>query len=260
MLYISQSKDQIKVIANRKLNPGSELGLKGSLGFSVLAKQDNFYLLKPNFPVSKMQSIMKRYGQTPLPPYIKHSKLSEKQKREKYQSVFAKAGLSVAAPTASLHFTKSLVKKLQKQGIDVKFVTLNVNLGTFAPLKQNNLNTGRLHEEVYEIDAKTASELNLAKKNGKPIIAIGTTVVRTLESAAGKNGLTKLSGSTDLFIRPGFKFKFIDGLITNFHVPKSSLMMLVSAFMGQKDLLRSYSLAKEKGLRFFSFGDGMLIY
>ena len=165
----------------------------------------------------------------------------------------------MAAPTASLHFTKKLVTNLKKQGIEVKFVTLNVNLGTFAPLKEENIISGKLHSESYEIDKKTAADLNLAKQNGKNIIAVGTTVIRTLESAANNNQLTTLSGQTQLFISPGYQFKFIDSIITNFHVPKSSLLMLISAFIGREKLLEAYKKAIKKGFRLFSFGDGMLI-
>ena len=202
---------------------------------------------------------MQKYGQTPLPPYIKNSPLTEKQKRKEYQSIFAKAGLSVAAPTASLHFTRKLTANLKKQGTEVKFVTLNVNLGTFAPLKEENLMSGKLHLESYEIDKKTAGDLNQAKQQGKTIIAVGTTVVRTLESSAKHHEFKKLQGSTDLFIYPPYKFQFVDSLITNFHVPKSSLLMLVSAMTGRKKLLNIYQKAIKKKFRLFSFGDGMLI-
>jgi S-adenosylmethionine:tRNA ribosyltransferase-isomerase len=225
----------------------------------VAEKEGQFYFFKSDFPVNQIKSVLQKYGQTPLPPYIKNSKLTEAQRRKEYQSVFAKQGLSVAAPTASLHFTKRLISKLKKQGIEVKFVTLNVNLGTFAPLKQENLNSGKLHSETYEVDKKTAADLNAAKKKGKKIIAVGTTVIRTLESAAKNNKLVNLSGQTRLFIQPGYNFKFIDGCITNFHVPKSSLMMLISALVGRKKLLSLYQKAIKQKLRFFSFGDGMLI-
>jgi len=231
--------------------------------------------------------IIRRYGITPLPPYIKNSPLTEKQRREQYQTVFAKTGLSVAAPTASLHFTKKLMTNLKKQGNDIKFVQLDVGLGTFAPLRDENLKTDKLHREFYKIDKITAAFLNRAKAQGRDIIAVGTTVARTLESASarskpGRDGssikhhkLAKLTGTTDLFIHDNYQFKFIDGLITNFHVPKSSLLMLVSAFAGRhpgsaragpkqgrtgrKKILSLYQQAIKKKFRFFSFGDGMLI-
>ncbi|MFA5990704.1 MAG: tRNA preQ1(34) S-adenosylmethionine ribosyltransferase-isomerase QueA [Candidatus Doudnabacteria bacterium] len=261
ILYISHDKNYIQVLSNRHLPIDAKIRLAapGKSSFTVVKKVNQFYYLKPNFPINKIKSILEKYGRTPLPPYIKHSPLTEKQKKEQYQTVFAKAGLSVAAPTASLHFTKSLIAKLKKQGIAVKYVTLNVNLGTFAPLREENLTTGKLHTESYTIDKKTARELNLARKQNRTIIAAGTTVVRTLESATKNGQLKTLSGKTQLFIQPGFNFQFATGLITNFHVPKSSLLMLVSAFAGKKTLFNLYQKAITKKFRFFSFGDGMLI-
>jgi len=263
VLYISHNAKLIKVLANKKLPVGSIAVFDGrqkqQYKFTIMKKQNQFYFLKPNFPTAKMPAILEKYGQTPLPPYIKNSPLTEKQRRDEYQSVFAKAGLSVAAPTASLHFTKKLISNLKKQGIEVKFVTLNVNLGTFAHLREENLKSGLLHSESYSIDKKTMRDLNQAKRVGKIIIAVGTTVARTLESASKNQRLIKPSGNTQLFIRPGFTLSFMDGLITNFHVPKSSLLMLVSALVGRKKLLDIYQKAIKKRFRFFSFGDGMLI-
>lgn len=264
ILYIGHDKNYIQVLCNKHLPINSQASLTHAREwtkpkFTVIKKVNQFYFLKPNFPTSKIKSILEKYGRTPLPPYIKHSPLTEKQKKEQYQTVFAKAGLSVAAPTASLHFTKNLIAKLKKQGITIKYVTLNVNLGTFAPLREENLTTGKLHSESYEIDKKTATELNLARKQNRAIIAAGTTVVRTLESAAKNGRLKTLSGKTQLFIQPGFNFEFTTGMITNFHVPKSSLLMLVSAFVGKKTLFDLYKKAVEKKFRFFSFGDAMLI-
>jgi len=261
MLYINHDKLTVKILANKKLRIGDIPKIAGRqfLEFKVVKKESPFYFLKPNFPVSRIKEILEKYGKTPLPPYIKHSPLSEKQKKEQYQTVFAKAGLSVAAPTASLHFTKNLITKLKKQGIEIKYLTLNVNLGTFAPLREENLKTGKLHSETYEIDKKTATQLNLAKKQGRPIISAGTTVVRTLETATVLGMLKNLSGQTQLFIQPGFDFQFTSGLITNFHVPRSSLLMLVSAFTEKKTLLNLYQTAIKNNFRFFSFGDGMLI-
>src|SRR6185437_4108138 len=175
IFYISDDKKLIKIIADRKLTVGSTLNLDQKLAFKITRQQENFYFLKPNFPISKFPNILDKYGQTPLPPYIKNSPLTEKQRRAEYQTVFAKNGLSVAAPTASLHFTKQLISSLKKQGIEVKFLTLNVNLGTFAPLKEENLKSGRLHVETYNVSKKTAEELQQAKKSGRPIIAVGTT-------------------------------------------------------------------------------------
>jgi S-adenosylmethionine:tRNA ribosyltransferase-isomerase len=261
ILYISSNSKQIKVLCNKKLQAGSILTLSnGKIEFKVAKKEKQFYYLNPNFSINKIKSTLEKYGQTPLPPYLKHSPLKEKQRRKSYQTVFAKSGLSVAAPTASLHFTKKLISNLKKQSATPAFVTLNVSLGTFAPLREENFKLGKLHFENYSIDKRTAEILNSAKKQKRPIIAVGTTALRTLESAANKNGqIKKLFGSTSLFIKPGYKFIFSDGLVTNFHVPKSSLLMLVSALIGRGEMQKIYKKAIQNKFRFFSFGDGMLI-
>ena len=251
----------IEVIADRKLIVGSKIFVTSKIYFTVAQQKEKYYYLKPSFPLSRLLSVLERYGQMPLPPYIKHSPLSRNDLREKYQSVFAHKAGSIAAPTASLHFTQRLLKKIEDSGIKIRFINLHVNLGTFAPLTEENVKTSRLHEEYYEIDQKTADFLNRQKKKGAPIIAVGTTAVRALESASAENAcLSKLAGATDLFIREGYQFKFADGIVTNFHVPKSSLMMLVASFTGREKLLEFYREAAKKKFKFFSFGDGMLIY
>ncbi|MCK9352148.1 MAG: tRNA preQ1(34) S-adenosylmethionine ribosyltransferase-isomerase QueA [Candidatus Paceibacterota bacterium] len=259
----------IRALTNHFLDIGEKVFLNDTIFFEVMGKEDKIYTLRPSFPIGDVQKVFKKYGETPIPPYIKNTKLSETQLREKYQTVFAKNTGSVAAPTASLHFTKRLLAKLKKQGIQIEFVTLHVNLGTFAPLTEEALKTGKLHKEWYEIPEKTAKALMKAKKEGRPIIAVGTTAVRTLEEwvnsprgrSSGSLPRTALGGNgeTRLFIRPGYKFRFVDGMITNFHVPKSSLLMLVSAFVGREKLLELYQEAMRKNFRFFSFGDGMLL-
>lgn len=260
ILYLATTGKNIRVFSNRPLNTGTKLALTGQLGFTVAGKEDKYYLLRPTFPIAKLYAVLERYGTAPIPPYIKHSTLRGKQLREQYETVFAKHRGSVAAPTASLHFTKQLLQKIRRAGIAVKFVTLHVNLGTFAPLTEAQWKEGRLHEETYAIDEKTAEFLNEAKREGWPIIAVGTTVTRALESVADARGmLRKHAGVTRLFIREGDKLKFVDGIITNFHVPRSSLLMLVAAFVGRKKLLELYRIAIAKRFRFFSFGDGMFI-
>ena len=261
ILYIRTVGELIEVIADRKLAVGSKLTLAPKINFTVVGQKEKYYHLKPSFPLSRLLSVLDRYGQMPLPPYIKHSPLSRNDLKEKYQSVFARKAGSIAAPTASLHFTRRLLKKIENSGIKIRFITLHVNLGTFAPLTEENMKTGCLHEEYYEIDKKTADFLNRQKEKGAPIIAVGTTTVRALESAADKNTrLSKLSGATDLFIREGYRFKFADGIVTNFHVPKSSLLMLVASSTGREKLLELYREAIKKKFKFFSFGDGILIY
>lgn len=254
-------KNLIKVMSDRKLNVGMTLKRASGIFFSVEKQEEKFYFLRPSFSAARLGAILNKYGITPIPPYIKKTPLNEAELRRKYQTVFARTPGSIAAPTASLHFTKRLLGKIKRAGADLKFVTLHVNLGTFAPLTETDIEKGMLHAEFYEIDPNTARFLNRAKKKGRPIIAVGTTVVRTLESAAQKAAgkLSRLSGKTDLFIREGYKFKFVDQLITNFHVPQSSLMMLVSALVGRKKLLELYGRAISRRFRLFSFGDGMYL-
>jgi S-adenosylmethionine:tRNA ribosyltransferase-isomerase len=204
--------------------------------------------------------VFAQQGTAPLPPYIKHTPLTREQLLTEYQSVFAKDPGSIAAPTASLHFTPELLASLQDRGIALAYTTLHVHLGTFAPLTEEQWQTGRLHQEEYHIDPQTIAVLEQAKRDGRPIIAVGTTVVRTLESATDDAGvITRSEADTSLFIREGYTFRMVSGLITNFHVPRSSLLMLVAALTGRETLLSLYKEAIEKRFRLFSFGDAMLI-
>ncbi len=260
LLYLGSRGKQVEVLAEKRLEQGSELTLQGRYHFTVTRVAGNHYWLKPKFASPAFLSLLARYGETPLPPYLKHSPLSEARRRAEYQTIFAKQSGSVAAPTAALHFTKRLLQKLKAGGFGVEFVTLHVSLGTFAPLTESQVRRGKLHAEYYEVSQSTARALTQAKAQGRPIIAVGTTVVRTLESAATPQGhLTKRTGATQLFISPGYRFKFISGLITNFHVPRSSLLMLVAALTTRLKLLKLYALAQRHKYRLFSFGDGMLI-
>ncbi len=260
LLYIKHDSKFVYALSDRKLEIGSIVKAAPKIGFEVTGKEGSHYLLKPHFPINQVISVLEKFGTTPLPPYIKHPTLKGKKLADEYNTVFAKVQGSVAAPTASLHFTKRLLQKIQKSGIAIQHVTLHVNLGTFAPLTEEQVKTGQLHSEHFEISPSTAKFLNKAKKDGRTIIAAGTTVVRTLESASNAKGqLTKLSGDTTLFINEKTNLNFVDELITNFHVPRSSLLMLVSAFTGRQDLLRIYQTAVNKKYRLFSFGDGMYI-
>ena len=250
----------LEFLSDRNLDIGSKISVNSKIFFIVERKVGGHYFLKPSFAITKTFEVLEKYGITPVPPYIKNIPLSEKQLRKEYQTVFAEHKGSVAAPTASLHFTKDLLARLKRSGIQIVFTTLHVNLGTFSPLTEELFKRSKLHAEYFEINKKSADILNEAKKENRSIVAVGTTVVRTLESASDKSGkIKKLSGNTDIFIKEGYKFKFVDGLITNFHVPKSSLLMLVSAFAGRKKILELYRKAINKKFRFFSFGDGMLI-
>lgn len=258
-LYIGANAHNIMALLDKTVEVGTELSL-GRYSFKVLKKINSEYILKPSFPPTKMGRVLERFGQTPLPPYLRHSPLHEAARRRLYQTIFARSPGSVAAPTASLHFTPKLLNTLKRQGVGMAFVTLHVNLGTFFPLTEKQVRAGRLHKETLTINAATRKKLMAWKRRGRPIIAVGTTVVRTLESVFGSTRPVKNTGTTDLFILPGYKFKFVDGLVTNFHVPKSSLMMLVAALVGRQQLLRLYAKAQQHDFRFFSFGDGMLVH
>ncbi|MGX8679993.1 MAG: tRNA preQ1(34) S-adenosylmethionine ribosyltransferase-isomerase QueA [bacterium] len=200
--------------------------------------------------------ILDSLGLMPLPPYIKE-KLEDK---DRYQTVYAKIKGSAAAPTAGLHFTPELLKKVEEKGVTILDVTLHVGLGTFRPVKVDNILEHQMHSEYYEISAEVANQLNEAKRQGRRIIAVGTTSCRTLEANHTKYGcFTAAHENTNIFIYPGYTFQAIDGLITNFHLPKSTLIMLVSAFAGREYILKAYETAVKERYRFFSFGDAMLI-
>ena len=202
------------------------------------------------------EEILDQLGQMPLPPYITH----QLQDKERYQTVYAKYDGSAAAPTAGLHFTNELLEQVKAKGVDIAEVTLHVGLGTFRPVKVENVLEHHMHSEFYMVSQEAADKINNAKKNGNRVISVGTTSTRTLESAADENGyLKETSGWTEIFIYPGYKFKVIDGLITNFHLPQSTLVMLVSALAGREHVLHAYQIAVEEKYRFFSFGDAMFI-
>lgn len=202
------------------------------------------------------EEILDKLGQMPLPPYITH----ELKDKNRYQTVYAKNEGSAAAPTAGLHFTRELLKEIEDKGITIAHVTLHVGLGTFRPVKVDNITEHHMHSELIIVEKAEALKINYAKQEGGRVIAVGTTSCRTLESMTDENGILH-SGSkwTDIFIYPGYKFKMIDGLITNFHLPESTLLMLVSAFAGKDNVMRAYEEAVRERYRFFSFGDAMLI-
>lgn len=200
--------------------------------------------------------VLERLGKMPLPPYI-HEELEDS---ERYQTVYSKVVGSAAAPTAGLHFTKELLKKLEEKGVKIVYITLHVGLGTFRPVKAENIEDHEMHAEYCVISQEAADKINRTKDAGKRVIAVGTTSCRTLESRADCSGrLSAFSGWTNIFIYPGYKFKCIDGLITNFHLPESTLIMLVSALAGREQILKAYKEAIKEKYRFFSFGDAMFI-
>jgi len=254
-----QGAPTIQVMAPGKMQADDRLQWNDHYSFRVTKRDGKYAELTPSFPMTDLHALLERYGETPLPPYIKDSPLSETERRSEYQTVYAKDAGSVAAPTAGLHFTPELLKKIEEHGCSIAYVTLHVNLGTFAPVTEEHFKQKKLHEEWYEIDAETAAFLNMAKVEDRPIIAVGTTSVRTLESATVNHRLTRLSAVTDIFLTEEDHLQFVDGLITNFHVPRSSLLMLVSALTGREKLMDLYQQAIDKQFRLFSFGDGMMI-
>ncbi len=202
------------------------------------------------------EEILDRLGQMPLPPYITH----QLEDKNRYQTVYAKHTGSAAAPTAGLHFTPKLLEQIEKKGVDIAKVTLHVGLGTFRPVKTENILEHHMHSEFYQIDEAAAEKINRAKDKGNRVICVGTTSCRTVESAADEKGrLRACSGWTDIFIYPGYRFRILDSLITNFHLPESTLIMLVSALAGREQTLAAYEAAIRERYRFFSFGDAMLV-
>lgn len=203
------------------------------------------------------EELLDQLGQMPLPPYITH----QLQDKNRYQTVYAEHEGSAAAPTAGLHFTKELLQQIKDKGVDIAHVTLHVGLGTFRPVKVDNILDHHMHSEFYIVDQEAADKINAAKARGNQVISVGTTSTRTIESVADENGFMRAaSGWTDIFIYPGYHFKMVDALITNFHLPKSTLVMLVSALAGREHILAAYKEAVEKKYRFFSFGDAMFIH
>lgn len=203
------------------------------------------------------EEILDKLGQMPLPPYITHPL----QDKNRYQTVYAKYEGSAAAPTAGLHFTQELLEKIEEKGISIARVTLHVGLGTFRPVKVDDVEKHHMHSEYYHVNEEAAEKINLTKRNGGRIICVGTTSCRTIESAADGAGIVHPgSGNTEIFIYPGYKFKVLDGLITNFHLPESTLLMLVSALAGKEPVLKAYAQAVKERYRFFSFGDAMFIH
>ena len=241
----------------KKLKPGAKITFgDGRLRAEVLeVVEEGNRLVKFHYE-GIFEEILDSLGEMPLPPYITH-KLEDK---EMYQTVYAKFDGSAAAPTAGLHFTKELLNKIEEKGIKISSITLHVGLGTFRPVKVDDVNNHHMHTEWYEVNAEAAEIINETKRNGGRVICVGTTSCRTIESVADDNGYMKAkTGETDIFIYPGYKFKVMDGLITNFHLPESTLVMLVSAFAGKENVLSAYETAVKERYRFFSFGDAMIL-
>ena len=237
-----------------KLRPGSELIVGNNEDLEVLERRGHFFLLRSDKPIME---ILDNSGSVPLPPYIKRDSMPVDEKR--YQTIFASESGAVAAPTAGLHFTDSLLEDISSNGIDIGYLTLHVGAGTFMPLREEQLETKKLHKEQFMIDRILCKKIDKAKSNQGRIIAVGTTVVRALESIAQQGKIEAFQGETDIFITPGFEFKVIDAMVTNFHLPESSLIMLVSAFAGTQTILKSYQHAINSDYRFYSYGDAMFL-
>lgn len=241
----------------RKAKPGTKISFGGGLltGEVMDVVEEGNRLIRFSYE-GIFEEILDQLGQMPLPPYITH----QLKDKNRYQTVYAKYDGSAAAPTAGLHFTPELLKQVKEMGVEIAEVTLHVGLGTFRPVKVENVLEHHMHSEFYMIDEEAAEKINRTRENGGRVICVGTTSCRTIESAADENGRLKASsGWTDIFIYPGYRFKVLDCLITNFHLPESTLLMLVSALAGREHILAAYEEAVKQGYRFFSFGDAMLI-
>jgi S-adenosylmethionine:tRNA ribosyltransferase-isomerase len=254
---LSENEALAQIHAGRAAKPGSTLRLAGGLDVRVLGRVDEFYHLR--FPESgTVLELLEHHGSVPLPPYISHAPRGEDEQR--YQTVYARSSGAVAAPTAGLHFDEPLLAALAERGVEFAYVTLHVGAGTFQPVRVKNLAKHRMHGERYAIPEATVAALETAKGRGGRIVAVGTTTVRCLEASAATRGIPFAgTAETDLFITPGFDFRVVDRLITNFHLPKSTLLVLVSAFAGVEPIRRAYRHAIEQGYGFYSYGDAMLL-
>lgn len=260
VLLLKRRQDDIwetLVKPGKKARPGTVISFGGGIlkGEVLEVVEEGNRLIRFTYE-GIFEEVLDQLGEMPLPHYITH-KLQDKSR---YQTVYAKYEGSAAAPTAGLHFTNELLEKIEKKGVDIAYVTLHVGLGTFRPVKADNLSEHHMHSEFYQITQEAADKINRAKENGKRVICVGTTSCRTVESAADGNGrLHECCDNTEIFIYPGYRFKVLDALITNFHLPESTLVMLVSALAGRDHVLRAYETAIQEKYRFFSFGDAMFI-
>ncbi len=250
---------------SKRVKPDTIIKISDELSVKAIKRleENGEWLVELIFEGNNVLDVLHRNGQIPLPPYIERKIQNEDLKKldfERYQTVYAKDEGSVAAPTAGLHFTQEILQKLQDKGVELAYVTLNVGLGTFRPVQCENVENHKMHSETFEISEKAAEQINRAKKEGKQIIAVGTTTVRTLETAFQKYGcIQPCHDHSELFIYPPYEFKVIDKLITNFHLPKSTLLMLVSALAGKDFIFEAYNKAIKNNYRFFSYGDCMFI-
>ena len=254
--------------ASHMPKPGSKLFLAGAINVTVLAREHDFYTLRFDHE-NTVIDLLERYGNLPLPPYI--SRLPGKMDEARYQTIYAKQAGAVAAPTAGLHFDESMLAALREMGVQIAYVTLHVGSGTFQPVRVDNIADHKMHGEIYHVPQETIDVIRRAKAGGGRVLAVGTTSLRALEGAAARTAEAKAEalesmdelksghGETDIFITPGYRFRVVERLLTNFHLPRSTLLMLVSAFGGTENIRRAYQHAVNKRYRFFSYGDAMLI-
>ena len=245
-----------QIRASKSPRPGTKIIIAENTELEIEGRQEDFYILRLRGGISMMR-LLNEYGHMPLPPYIQRA--DEERDFERYQTVYARHPGAVAAPTAGLHFTENILQRLRDKGTDVGYVTLHVGAGTFQPVRTDQIEDHRMHSEWFMIDKTLCGQVRTARQRGGRVIAVGTTVVRCLEAATIDGGLEAVSGETNIFIYPGYRFRTVDALITNFHLPESTLLMLVCAFAGREKVLNAYRYAVEQGFRFFSYGDAMFI-
>ncbi len=246
------------VRANRAPKPGTELLIEGQVPVTVLGREHDLFRLRLDEASDDWSGIMERFGHMPLPPYI--DRPDEQTDAERYQTIYGRREGAVAAPTAGLHFDEPLLETLRAQGIEFGYVTLHVGAGTFKPVQVEDIREHRMHSEWIEVSPELVQQVAATRERGGRVVAVGTTAVRCLESASQSGQLRPMQGETDIFITPGYRFRQVDLLITNFHLPESTLIMLVSAFAGHARTMAAYRHAVEQGYRFFSYGDAMLVY
>lgn len=256
--FLDENIAEVMMKNSRRIKEGDIILFPGKLSAEVLNKKGKMVDLKFNFKKQKIIEIFKKYGFMPLPPYIKENKFDEIHKKT-YQTVFSKKEGAKAAPTAGFHFTQGLLNKLKKKDVKIAQITLHTGIGTFEPILTKDIREHKMHSEYFEINKKAADIINATIQKNKEVIAVGTTSLRTLESCAENGKVNEKKGETSLYIYPGYKFKIVNKLITNFHLPKTTLFILVCAFAGIENIKKAYNEAIKNNYRFYSYGDAMLI-
>jgi S-adenosylmethionine:tRNA ribosyltransferase-isomerase len=245
------------VRASKTPKPGGRILISDEIPMTVIERQDELFLLRLDTNAISVMDLLDRYGSLPLPPYIQHA--ADNTDEERYQTVYARTPGAIAAPTAGLHFDAAMLALLEKSDIRIAYVTLHVGAGTFQPVRTEDVSQHKMHSELYTVPENTVALIQATREQGGKVTAVGTTVLRALESAAASGGLRAGQGETDIFITPGYRFQVVERLLTNFHLPRSTLLMLVSAFAGVDNVRQAYAHAIAQRYRFFSYGDAMLI-